>query len=212
MPLMAERKRKMIPTAMLQKPIWTLRRQIMGNLVPLTLAGPMLIVGLWLMYQSGKIGGVGLYLVAGSVVVGWVMLNLLGLYQNGAMKQQMSWRLDQSLKEVPSRRYFVGVATPNFKGLIDPHEDVGYLLVYRDRIEYFGEKVRTTFKRSEVKKFEARMNIHSLIGLGGWVVICAERDGKPAELKIEMREKPFLRSNRALNRMLLKRLRTWLES
>lgn len=207
---MAERKRKIVPPAMLQKPVWTLKRQIMGNLVPLTLAGPMILVGLWLMYRSGKIGGVGLYLVGASIIVGWIMLNLFGLYENAKMKQQMSWRLDQVMKEVPSRRYFVGVATPRFKGMLDPHEDVGYLLVFNDRIEYYGEKVRVKFKRSEVKAVEAGINIHSLIALGGWVIIRAERDGKSAELRVEMREKPYLRSNRALNRMLLKRLKSWL--
>lgn len=209
MPLMAERKRKIVSAAMLQRPVWTLRRQILGNLVPLTLAGPMLGAGLWLMYRAGKIGGVGLGLVAFSIVIGWIMLNFLGLYENSAMKQQMTWRLSSALKDLPSRRFFVGVATPNFMGLLDPHEDVGFLLIYRDRIDYHGEKIRVSLRRSEIQSFESRMNVHSLIALGGWVVINGEREGKPVQLKVEMREKPSLRANRGLNRLLLKRLRLW---
>lgn len=211
MPLMGERKRKVVSPAMLQRPVWTLRRQIMGNLVPLTLAGPMMGLGLWLMYRSGKTGGVGLGFVAASIVVGWVMLNFLGLFENALMKQQMAWRLSDSLKDLPSRRFFVGVATPNFRGLIDPHEDVGHLLIYPDRIDFRGEKMRVSILRSEITGFESKMNIHSLIALGGWVVIRAQRKGSPLELKIEMREKPYLRSNRGLNRLLLKRLRVWKE-
>lgn len=183
----------------------------MGNVMPLIVAGPLLAFGLWWMYRAGKVGGAGLYFLGAAVVVGWFMLNWFGLYQNAAMKQQMSWRLGESLKDLPSRRYFVGVASPNFRGMIDPHEDVGYLLIYKDRIDYYGESMRASFRRSEVRGFETRPNIHSAIFMGGWVVIRAERDGKPLELRIEMREKPFLRSNRALNRMLLRRLKSWLE-
>lgn len=210
MPLMAERKRKVVSPAMLQRPVWTLHRQVMGNLVPLIVAGPMMAVGLWIMYRTGKLNGPGLWLIAGAIVIGWVMLNILGLYENAAMKQQMTWRLANAQKDLPSRRFFVGVATPNFRGMLDPHEDVGFLLIYPDRIDFFGEKMRVSIRKSEIEGFGQRMNIHSTIALGGWVVVRAQRDGKPLELKIEMRERPHLRANRGLNRLLLKRLRRWL--
>jgi hypothetical protein len=211
MPLMAEKKRKIVPPAMLQKPVWTLGRQMMGNLIPLSLALPLLSIGLIMMYVSGRIFSPGLGLVALSIIVGWLMTNFFGLHENYIMKQQMTWRLEAAMKEPPSRRYFVGVATPNFKGMLDPHEDVGYLLLYGDRIEYHGEKMRLSLRRSEIVGFERRPNIHSLIALGGWLVICAERDGRPIELKVEVRERPTLRANRRLTRLLFSRLRQWRE-
>jgi hypothetical protein len=212
MPLMAERKRKIVSAAMLQQPVWTLRRQVLGNIVPLLISGPMIGFGLWWMYRSGRIFSVGLILVAAAILIGWIMLNYLGLHENAQMKQQMAWRLSSALKDLPSRRYFVGMATPNFVGWIDPHEDVGYLLIFRDRIDYHGEKIRASFRRSEIRGFESRMNVHSLIFLGGWVVVRAERDGKPIELRVEMREKHSLRANRGMNKLLLSRLRKWLEA
>lgn len=208
---MAEKKQRIVSPAMLQRPIWTVNRQIMGNLVPLSIAGPLLVLGLVWMYLSGQVFGLGLLLVVIAIVVGWLMTNFFGLYQNRQMKKQMSWRLSEALKDLPSRRYFVGVATPSFRGVLDPHEDVGYLLVYPDRIDFHGEKMRLSVRRSEVRGFERRANIHSLIALGGWVVILAERDAKPIELKIEVRERPYLRANRRLNRLLLSRLRRWMD-
>jgi len=211
MPLMAEKKRKIVPPAMLQKPVWTLGRQIMGNVVPLSLALPLLGLGLGMMYLSGRIFSPGLGLVALSIIVGWLMTNFFGLYENHIMKQQMAWRLNAALKDLPTRRYFVGVATPSFKGMLDPHEDVGYLLIFRDRIDYHGEKMRLSLKRSEIRGFERRPNIHTLIALGGWLSILAERDGKAIELKVEVRERPTLRANRRLTRLLFSRLRQWHE-
>ncbi len=182
----------------------------MGNLLPGLIAAPFALWGLFSMWQSGVILGKGLLWLSVTPVAGWIAVNFLGLYQNRIMHREMTLRLRSERPNPPYRRYFVGMATPAFRGLLDPHEDVGFLLVHPDKIEFFGERIRVEIHRPEIREIRIRPNVHTLIGLGRWVSIEAEVDGKQARLMVELRQRPTLLGNLLMSRTLLKKLRRWL--
>lgn len=182
----------------------------MGNLIPLAFAAPVGALGLFEMWRTGDILGRGLWLLVLSLPLGLVAVNFLGLYQNRLMKKEMDLRLRGSRPRLPYRRYFVGMATPTFRGLLDPHEDVGFLLLHPDKVEFFGEKIRIELARSEIVGVRFRPNVHSLIGLGRWVSLEAMVEGKPGRLLVEIRERPTLLGNLLMSRTLLKKVAKWL--
>ncbi len=205
-----ERTAKQVHPSWGRKPIWTLKRQLMGNLVPGLLAAPFAAYGVFEMWRSGDLLGRGLAALVAAAVVGWIALNFLGLYQNRAIHREMEMRLRSERPRPPYRRYFVGMATPAFRGWLDPHEDVGYLMLYPDRIEFFGERHRVVIEREKIVDIRVRPNVHTLVGLGRWVSVEATVDGKPARLLIEIRQRNTLLGNLRMSRTLLKKLRKWL--
>lgn len=202
--------RKFVHPTWARKRVWTTKRKVMGNLLPLVLSAPSGALGLFEMWRSGEILGRGLFWLSVSVPIGWLAVNFLGLFQNKAMKNEMEMRLRANRPKLPYRRYFVGMATPAFRGLLDPHEDVGYLLLHPDQVEFFGERVRVELTRKEIVGVRYRANVHSLIGLGRWVSIEAIVEGKEARLLIEIRQRPTLLGNLLMSRTLLRKLKRWM--
>ena len=60
------------------------------------------------------------------------------------------------------------------QGLVDAHEDVGYLLFRGDELLFLSETRTIRILRSQVNSAQFRSNVHSLLGLGRWISI----DGK----------------------------------
>ncbi|HMS54746.1 MAG TPA: hypothetical protein PKA27_05045 [Fimbriimonadaceae bacterium] len=193
------------------KGVWTLKRRIMGNLIPALLALPFLAGGLAWMMMRKEILGVGLILVGLFPLVGWLAANSFGLYQNSKMRHEMLRRLITAKGSVCPRRYFVGIATPGYRGLIDPHEDVGYLLLEPSFIEFFGEHLNSRVNKEDVTGVRFRANAHSWLGLGRWVSIEGMVDGKPIRLLCEPREKRTLLGNRRFSSELKNRIELWLK-
>lgn len=203
------RQPKLVHPTWSRKPVWTLRRKVMGNVAPLIFATPFAVIGLFLMWQRGEILGRGLIWFAATPIVGWLALNFLGLYQNRAMHKEMEMRLRADRPRPPYRRYFVGIATPTFRGMLDPHEDVGFLMLHPDKVEFYGEKLRVEIPKTAVTGIRVRPNVHTMVGLGRWVSIEAEMNGAPARLLIEIRQRPTLLGNLRMSRTLVKKLRRW---
>lgn len=162
------------------------------------------------MITRGEILGLGLALFAVSPVLGWIATNYLGLFQNKKMKRELELRLRSSRQKLPSSRYFVGIATPTFKGLIDPHEDVGFLILHGDEIEFWGDSLNIIIAKQEIRDVRFRPNIHTLIGLGRWVSIEGEIGGKPVRLAVEVRDRSTLIGNLRRSKALRQRLLQWL--
>ncbi|HZH99226.1 MAG TPA: hypothetical protein VEX38_09665 [Fimbriimonadaceae bacterium] len=196
----------------LRKPhrVWTPGRRLMGNVLPMLIALPPAILGVVLMITRGEILGLGLALFAVSPVLGWIATNYLGLFQNKKMKRELELRLRSSRQKLPSSRYFVGIATPTFKGLIDPHEDVGFLILHGDEIEFWGDSLNIIIAKQEIRDVRFRPNIHTLIGLGRWVSIEGEIGGKPVRLAVEVRDRSTLIGNLRRSKALRQRLLQWL--
>jgi hypothetical protein len=181
----------------------------MGNLLPALICVPFLIVGLVKFKQSDPTASPAIWFLLGFPVVGWLSLNLLGFYQNSFMKRELARRLGLfGVKDLPEH-YFVGIARPRFRSALDPHEDVGYLVLHPDRVEFLGESVQVGLDKKNVKRIRFRSNPHTFVLLGRWVSVEGEVGGTPVRLLIEPREKGTLLGNLFFSERLRERLDTW---
>jgi hypothetical protein len=89
---------------------------------------------------------------------------------------------------------------------------VGFLLIYPDKVEFFGGHVRVSLRRSDTKQVRFRPNPHSWVGLGRWVSLEAEQNGQSVRLLVEPRERATLLGNRALGARLRTKLASWVIS
>jgi hypothetical protein len=193
-----------------RKRVWTTGRKIMGNLLPTLFALPPAGYGIWWMALHSDIGGRGFWIFASSPIVGWLAMNFLGLFQNGELKQELLVLFRSIRGKPPEARYFVGVATPKYTSLLDPHEDIGYLMLFRDRLEFVGDHLHFTIYKESIAGIQFRMNPHTLVGLGRWVAIDGEMDGHPIRLQIELRENATLLGNMMKSGDFKRQIEAWL--
>ena len=171
--------------------VWTTTKKIMGNLLPLILASPALVFAVLEFARHGPSRALMLWLLL-FLACAWLFLVVLGLFGNGAMKRAMGQRMHNERPFDKTERYFVGFSRPSYKSALDPHEDVGFLVLHEDRLEFWGGEHRVSLDRRCVTGVRFRPNTHSIVGLGRWVSIEAVVDEKPVRMLIEPREKATL--------------------
>ncbi|MBX3118009.1 MAG: hypothetical protein KF784_03020 [Fimbriimonadaceae bacterium] len=189
--------------------VWTTQRKFMGNFLPALFSLPFGVLGFFAMFRQGQLIGSGLLWFALWPLSAIVLVNFLGLFQNGQMRQLLAKRLSAPLAEPKTASWFVGFARPAFKDLLDPHEDVGFLVLRDDRIEFLGESIQVEIQKRQIHKISFRPNVHTIIGLGGWLSVDGTVDGTRVRLLVEPREKKTLLGNLLLNRRIRKKLRAW---
>ncbi|MBX3095928.1 MAG: hypothetical protein KF812_03625 [Fimbriimonadaceae bacterium] len=188
---------------------WSTTRKFAGNLLPLVFSVPLLVLAASEAAEHGPTGK--LFLLLGAfAVIGWFTTGLFGAIGNDYLKDGVGEALHHDRGFDNTEKYFVGFAPPNTKGLFDPHDDVGYLILHPDRLEFFGEANHVSLMREHAKVVRKRPNIHSLLGLGGWVSVEGHRDGKPIRLQIEPRPNSIQFLNALARKQLKKRLLEWL--
>lgn len=178
----------------------------MGNLVPLLGALPFGVVGLALAIQRQQMSGLPLWVFSLMPVAGWLLMNSLGLFENAKMRAELQRRLSPRPQHV-----FVGVARPSFRGLLDPHEDVGFLVLGETALEFLGESLKIRIDRKSLNGVRFRPNVHSMVGLGRWVSVEGVLEGTPIRLLIEPRERRTLWGNRAFSKELKQRIEEWVK-
>lgn len=188
--------------------MWNTSHQLMGNLLPLIVVVPLLTWAGVDIVQRGVDGRTWLHLLM-ATFGSWIALNFLALPGNQAMRRKLRSRLDVERPHDKRARFFVGFARPTFTSLLDPHEDVGYLILDQDSLEFIGESKHFLIKRTEVKEIRTRINPHTLIGLGRWISVEGVRSGHAIRMLVEPREKWTLLGNLLASRSLLKTLRAW---
>lgn len=173
--------------AALRPRIWNLGRQLAGNLLPLIFALPLLALALQEIVRNGPTSRAFLYTL-GFFVIGWLAVNFLGLVGNRSLRRKMDFRYRDEFGADPDPRQFVGFARPGKFGLLDPHEDVGWLVYRNSTLDYWGEQFQFQIPYASVVAVSLRRNFHSLLGLGGWLSVDAEVGGSPVRLLVEPRE------------------------
>jgi hypothetical protein len=189
--------------------VWTGRRKWLGNLIPALFWLPPVAFGFYTMVRTGQVVGPGLWWMMLGTVLGWLAVNFFGFIENGRMKRQLQLILE-SKKEPLKDAVFVGIATPKFSSAVDPHEDVGYLRFLPDRLSFASETRTIDLFREQVTKVRFRANVHTVLGLGRWVSIEGESEGKPIRLMVEPREKATLMGNLLYSKKLAQRIRRWI--
>jgi len=185
--------------------VWTSYRKLMANLVPALFFVPVFAAGLML-YQRG-LQSWAIVCMGVSLIVGVLAVNRFGLFQNAQMMREMQ----QLLGRVPVTELFVGLGRPGSVGILDPHDDLGWLIVHPEKLEFIGEKGRYEIGKGEVIGVRYRPNVHSVLRLGRWVSVEAKRGGKPLRMLIEPRNRPTHLQNRAESARLFSALQEWLK-
>lgn len=186
--------------------IWTPWRQIQANVVPMILSLPLLVAGVRIYRVDRPWDTTPLGLILAFPIVGWIAVNLTGLWSNQTMEAQLLRRLGRKYPSERMNMVFVGAAKPGFQGLLDPHQDVGFLIFHEDRLEYFGEKLSAEIPHDQLIQVCFRRNIHSALLLGRWIAIQYLDGGNQQELRIEPRKYLTLLGNRIYSKVLLKQL------
>ncbi len=182
--------------------VWTRKRQWMGNVVPALVFVPGFLAGLVLILTSGDPLGLGLWLLVGSFALGWLTVNAFGLFANQAMRAELSARLGLTA----SGGEFVGFARPTYRSGLDPHEDVGFLVLGEEGLRFTGDTLTVDLPWDAVERIRLRPNIHTLLGLGGWISIEGHLDGAPVRMLVEPRNHNTLWANARERRDLSKRI------
>jgi len=182
--------------------VWTSRRKWLGNLVPMFFWLAPTAVGVYLVIQSTKMIGPGLWLVIGGQVVGWIALNLFGLFENGRIKRDSMRNLTLRRPPAPGPVIFVGCSSTRHHSLLDAHEDVGFLSFGPEELEFIGDDKRMRITREQIVKVHFSPNVHTIVGLGRWIVVEAMINGLPARLLLEPRERNTLLGNLLISKWL----------
>ncbi len=196
--------RPMTPT------VWTPRRKWLGNLVPVLFWLPLIVAGVWVMAARQEIVGLGLWLLIGGTALGWLAVNLFGFWDNARMRRQLTLIM-QAKGEPVAAAPFVGFATPKYSSMLDPHEEVGFLMLLPDRLRFLSEERVLEVPKEQIQSVRFRANVHTLIGLGRWISIEGTSDGKPIRLLIEPRERRTLLSNLSYGKSLRQKISRWLK-
>ncbi len=180
----------------------------MANALPLVVGAPFAVVGL----RQVALGGPSLEAaawIAGFPLAAWLATNLLVPLGDRGMRDEMGRRLHSRTPFDATERVFVGFARPGYGGLLDPHEDVGYLLFHPDRLEFFGAVHQVEMPRGDVTRVRFRANPHTWVGLGRWVSVEGTSSGRPVRLDVEPRSRSTLLGNMRATTGLKKRLEEW---
>jgi hypothetical protein len=190
---------------------WSTGRKLMGNVLPIAVSVPFGLWGVWLISTRGVFLGPELGVLLLMPAALWVASNFVGLYQNGAIRLEVARKLKLGPPSEDSPRFFVGFARPSYRGLLDPHEDVGFLFLLPDAVEFRGECGTVALRRAEVLGVRFRPNVHTLIGLGRWVSIEGTVEGTPVRMLVEPRERPTLLGNKRLSKRLRLAIERWID-
>lgn len=189
--------------------MWNTAHALMGNLLPLVLVVPLLTWAGREMVLNGL--NPKTWQTIGLAVLGsWLAVNFLALPGNQRMRHALRKRHESQRPHDERPQWFVGFARPSYRGLLDPHEDVGYLILDPEEIEYEGETKHIRILKSEIVRITTKWNPHTYIGLGRWVAIDGVRNGHPIRMLVEPRDRWTLLGNFITTFKLKRALQNWL--
>lgn len=186
--------------------VWTPRRKLLGNLIPLLFALPFAVWGATTLVRTGEVFGPGLWQFSLAPVVAWFGMCLLGLAGNESMRGQLIRLLRLPPPSHEESRWFVGFSRPSHFGLLDPHEDIGFLRLTPTAIRFEGERYRVEIPTPAVERVRFRANAHSWVGLGRWISIEGTLEGQKIRMLVEPRERATLLGNLILSGEIRRRL------
>src|SRR5690348_1714143 len=99
----------------------------MGNLIPLFCLLPLVVAGVLLMVKAGSATTLGVALCTGGLLIGWAAVNQFGFFGNDALQKEIKRTVLGKATRDASKGIFVGFARPAYVGLLDAHEDLGFL-------------------------------------------------------------------------------------
>lgn len=191
--------------------LWTARDKWMGNLIPALAWLPFTLAGAIVLLRGKQVAAPGLALIAFGQVAAWLTLNLAGLYSNRSLRKALAKEVDVLKPHFRGFRAFVGYSSPGHSSLLDAHEDVGYLLLSPELLEFIGDSKMISVHRGQIFGVRFKPNVHTAVGLGRWISIEGRVDGRPFEMLIEPRDHDTMLGNLMLGNQLKARIDNWLK-
>jgi len=188
---------------------WNRRRRWMGNVLPAVFWFPLTMAGLIIYYRTGHVWGWAFNTLCLGQFLGLVSLNYLGLFENALLRKELDREFRVLRPRYTGYRVFVGFASQGYSSWVDPHEDVGYLCLTPETIEFYGDQIIWKLEHKDVLRITKGPNIHSLVGLGRWIRIEATLGGSKTILRLEPRDRDTLIGNLIGGRKLRVRLLNW---
>lgn len=188
--------------------VWTVGPKIVANAMPLVAPLGVAVLLALTLPKEGLTPRTGALMLC-FPVVGWLSVNFLGLAGNGGVRRTMEVRLDRTRPRSSTPRMFVGFAGPRYRSALDPHEEVGWLMVSEEGLELFGDGSNLHIARSDVVSVQAKANAHTWLGLGGWVVVDAIVEGNAVRALLEPRQARTHWGNASLAHRLRRELAHW---
>ena len=188
---------------------WNSRRRWMGNLVPAIVWLPLTVAGVLIVRATHEPLGSGFIMLLAGQLLTWIVLNYTGLWDNKPMRRALFKEFQILRPNHNGWRLFVGYASGPYSSWLDPHEDVGYCCLTGDTFEFYGDAKVRVVRREDVKSIHWKPNVHTLMGLGRWIVIDVVEGGRPISLKFEPRDRDTLIGNLLLGRKFKQRLENW---
>ncbi len=186
--------------------MWTTEKKLLGNLVPFLCWLPFAAWGLWEVARDRAVTPHALAFLAFGTFVGWVALSFFGLWGNARMRRLMEARVREK-----DPKWFVGFASPRYTGLLDAHEDVGFLILGKDVLTFAGDSRRVELPRDNVVRVVFRPNVHTVVGLGRWVAVEGVVKGQPVRMLLEPRERNTMLGNLLQSGRLRQEIAAWAE-
>lgn len=184
--------------------VWTTEKKWLGNLVPFLCWIPFALGGVWVVARDRAVTPFGLGLLAVGTLVGWVALCLFGFWGNASMRRLLEARIQEK-----GDKWFVGFASPKYTGMLDAHEDVGFLIFGKDVLTFAGDSRRVELPRDSVVRVRFRPNVHTAVGLGRWVAVEGVVEGQPVRMLLEPRERATMLGNLRLSGRLRREIEAW---
>ncbi|MFM9873203.1 MAG: hypothetical protein ACKVQS_07030, partial [Fimbriimonadaceae bacterium] len=107
-------------------------------MIPVLITAPLLVLAIHETTRYGVTGKAVGFSVA-FFGVGWLAVNFLGLIGNGSLRRAIDLKFKDRYEYDTDERFFVGFSRPGKYGLLDPHEDLGFLVFRKSGLEFFGE-------------------------------------------------------------------------
>lgn len=192
----------------MRKQVWTTGRKWIGNLIPLPFFLGPVAYGLWLLFSTFHPDLRGNWWIGGGFVSGWLSLNLFGLTGNRKLRKELIKRFGEH-KRLP--HWFVGFARPSYRSALDPHEDLGFLMLHADELEFEGDSFRIALQKQDITRIHFLPNTHSLLLLGRWIAIEGTVESKSVRMLIEPRERGTLIGNLFFGVKVKKEIEGWLK-
>ena len=170
--------------------IWNRRRQWLGNALPLGLG---IAVGSVLFPFDAAIRSLA------AVVAAWIGVSQWGFFENSEIEQELR-------AKTLAEGELIGFVFKKNPTALDAHAEIGILTVSPKKLSVVTEDGKVEILRQDVTSITKLRNIHSLILLGGWVVLILA-DG--AQFKFESRKHRTMWQSRKRTAILFEEIRTW---
>lgn len=145
-----------------------------------------------------------------ALLVGLVVFHFTGLWDNAKMREALRERYRAEPLWEDGHRFFVGFASASYEGLLDPHQDVGWLLLTGSRLVFLGDRFQFDFALTDIYRLERGFSAHTLLG-SGWQLLRGAREKREFVLRFESRDADRVFGLCAANRHLERALRAWLD-